>query len=77
MHEQGSLGDAQPGAAELLRHRDAQVARIRHRAMELEGKIPAAVVREPVVVVERGAQAIHAVHDGLLLVGEGEIHARR
>ena len=38
MHHDGGLGDAEAGAAILLRHRDPEPARIRHRAMEFERK---------------------------------------
>src|SRR5262245_3723788 len=74
LHHQRRLGDAQPCAAELLRHRDAEPAGIGYRAMELVGKNAAAIVLKPVGGIEALAQPGYGFANANLLGREGEIH---
>ena len=76
LHHDRGLGDAEPGAAVFLRHRDAEPAAFRDRLMELVRKLAVAVACEPVLVVEAGAELRDRVAQLELIRGEGKIHAR-
>ena len=75
VHHQRRLGDAQAGAAVGFGHGDAQPAGVGQRAVEVVGKAPLTVLAQPVVGVERRADALDGVLNLLLLGGEGEVHA--
>jgi hypothetical protein len=76
-HHQRGLGDAKPGAAIGFRHRDAQPAGFRHRAMEILRETARPVALQPVLRVEALAQLRDRFRDRLLLGGEGEIHGEQ
>ena len=68
VHHDGRLGDAEPGAAVLLRHGDAEPAGLGHRAVELAREDAVLVARQPIVVAEPGHDGAHALADRLTLV---------
>ena len=68
VHHDRGLGDAEAGAAVLLRHGDPEPAGIGHRAVELEREHAVVVAREPVVVVEPRDDGAHAFADRRVIV---------
>ena len=70
VHQQSGLGHAEPGAAIRLGHRDAEIARLGNRTVELERKLAGPVVVQPVGILETRAQAVHVLDDGALIFGQ-------
>ncbi len=54
LHQHRRLGDAEPAAAIVFRHRDAEPAGLGHRPVELVRKPTLAILRQPVIVAEPG-----------------------
>ena len=59
LHQHRGLADAEPAAAIFRRHGDAEPTRFGHRPVKLVRKPALGVLREPVIVVEPGAQRSH------------------
>ncbi len=57
LHHHRGLGDAEAGAAVLRRHGDAEPAGVRERAMQLVREIAAAILLQPIAVVETARRA--------------------
>src|SRR6185436_18162073 len=74
LHHHRGLGNAQAGAAELLRHRDAEPAVARHRLVKVGREAAVAIALEPVVVRKARAQPRDRLADPLLLLRKGEVH---
>ena len=74
LHHERGLGDAETGAAVLLRHGDAEPAGRGQGGMELVRKLAAAILLQPIGVVELGAELADLVADLLLLRAQREIH---
>ena len=74
LHDHRRLGDAEPAAAEFLRHRDAEPAALGHRPVEFVRKAAVGVLLQPVGVVETGAQPRHRIADFDLFGGQGKAH---
>ena len=74
LHQYRRLGDAEPTAAILRRHRDAEPPGLRHRPMEFVRKPALGVLREPIIVAEPLAQPRHRRPDLPLLLGQGKGH---
>ena len=72
-HERG-FGDAEPRAADLFGHGDAEPAAVRHGPVEGVREGAVAVACEPVVVVEIGHDLADCVDDGGLVFGKFELH---
>src|SRR6185312_14435009 len=77
LHHQRGFGDAEAGAAEFLRHRDAEPSRLRKGAVEIVRKAAVAVLGEPIRVIEALAQAAHGCAKLFLRVGEADAHVFR
>ena len=74
LHHDRRLGDAEPGAAIILRHADAEPAIARERLVQLAREAPVAIARQPVLVVERRADPRDGVAQRNLLLVQREIH---
>ncbi len=74
LHHDRGLGDAEPGAAVLLRHCDAEPAGSGQGGVQLVRKIAAAIVLQPVGVVELGTELADLVPNLLLLRAQRKIH---
>ncbi len=74
LHHQYGLGDAETGAAVLLRHRNAEPTGRGQGGMKLVRKIAGAVLLKPVGVVELRAELANLIADLLLLRTQREIH---
>jgi hypothetical protein len=77
VHHDGGLGDAEAGAAILLRHRDPEPARIRHCTMEFERKHAVVVASQPVVVAEPRHDGADAFPDRGMIVRRHELVGRQ
>ncbi len=73
MHHDRGFGDAEPRAAQLDRHGDAEPARFRHRLVEFVREAGRLVAFRPVIVAEAGADLRDIVGDGAMLGGERDI----
>src|SRR5690606_698997 len=71
---QGRLGDAVPVPPVLLGSRDAEPAGFGERVVELVRELVCRVRLHPVLVVELGCQLGDRLPDGLLVLGELEVH---
>src|ERR1700687_790 len=60
MHHDRGLGHAEARTAILLRHRDAEPARVSHRPMKFERKHAIIVARQPIVIAEACYDRAHA-----------------
>ena len=67
LHHDRSLGDAEIGAAVLLRHGNAEPTGFSQRRMQLVWELAAPVLFEPVAIVERGTELEDRFPDLLLL----------
>lgn len=72
LEQQRGLGDPEPAAPVLLRDADAQPARVRDRLVEVSRELVRGVAREPVLVVELGAELAVCGADRLPLVGQAK-----
>ena len=69
LHHQRGFGHPKPGAAQFFRHGDAQPATLGHRLVEVARESSVAVARQPVSVIETGADALYRVHQrGMVLI---------
>ena len=75
LHEYRGLGDAEPAAAVIRRHGDAEPPGLGHRPVKFVRKAALVVFREPVIVAEPRAEPQHRCPDLPLLLGQGEAHA--
>ena len=74
-HHDRGFGDAEPGTAIGLGNADAEPSRIGQRLVEIVREAALVVLPQPIGVVEILTDLGDRVTDGLLLVGEGEVHA--
>ena len=70
LHHDRGVGDAETGAAVVLRHGNAEPAGRGQRRMQLMRELAAPVLVEPVAIVERGTELEDRIPDLLLLQGE-------
>src|SRR5262249_31338949 len=75
VEEDGRLGDAEAGAAVLLRDHDAEPAAGAEGLDELPRVLPALVFLEPVVGGERAGERRDFLADQFLLFGQCKVHA--
>src|SRR5581483_294614 len=75
LEDDARLGDAEPGAAVLLRDERGQPAGVGQRLHERIGIAVGAVQLAPVLIGEGAADLAHGLLDGALLVGQAEVHA--
>ena len=75
LHHDRGLGDAEPRAAERLRHGDAEPSVLGDRGVELMREAALAIVLEPVSVVETRAKREDLGADLFLLGARRKIHA--
>ena len=76
-HHDRGFGDAQARAAIFFWDADAQIAGLGHGGVEFVGEAGFLVARQPIGIVEAGAEGCHAVADGGLGVVGFEIHVIR
>lgn len=74
LHHQGGLGDAEAGAAVLLRHCDAEPTGLRHCGIEGVGEARRALAFQPVGIVETSSEAKNLGANFGLCGGQGEVH---
>ena len=76
LHHDRRFGDAESGAAEFLRHRDAEPAAFGDRLGELEREGVRAILLRPIVVVEPVANGADRIPDLCALRRVGECFHR-
>src|SRR5581483_12380446 len=72
LHHHRRLGDTEPAAAVLGRHRHAQPALLRREVEERRRELTGLVDGAPVVEVEPLHRVVHGLPDGLLILGQVE-----
>src|SRR5690606_26427787 len=74
MHHQRGFGQAKARSAIFFRPGDAEPARFRHGGMKIEWKFARAVSLAPVIIIKTGAERRDILNDGLLFIGQREVH---
>ena len=74
MHHDRRLRHAQPGAAHIFRHGDAQPTAFGHRLIVFLREVQVGLAIRPVLVAETRTNLAHAFVDRDLLFGELEVH---
>src|SRR5262249_24860763 len=74
LHHDGGLGDAEAGSAVRFRHGNAEPTGRGERRMQLVRKLTAAILVQPIAIVELEAELAGLIPDLLLLGAQCEIH---
>ena len=74
LHQDRRLDNAEPRAAELLRHGDAEPSAFRHGAVEVVRELALRIAVAPIVEIESGAKAFHRLAHLVVLLAPPELH---